>query len=134
MQQSLKDIIFSIMINEDFNRPFMFRKIEKILCKVSGKPYTQGIMQVSSPIPLSDEESIKLAIHKIFEDAYNYFLEETDYLQESPLVIYIGRNYNPCDDYISAVEDIYNITLYTTNFIGPLSYQAFSFLKLRALS
>jgi len=26
------------------------------------------------------------------------------------------------------------ITLYTTNFIGPLSYQAFSFLKLRALS
>ncbi|SUU13317.1 Uncharacterised protein [Acinetobacter haemolyticus] len=122
------------MINEDFNRPFMFRKIEKILCKVSGKPYTQGIMQVSSPIPLSDEESIKLAIHKIFEDAYNYFLEETDYLQESPLVIYIGRNYNPCDDYISAVEDIYNITLYTTNFIGPLSYQAFSFLKLRALS
>jgi len=24
--------------------------------------------------------------------------------------------------------------LYTTNFIGPLSYQAFSFLKLRALS
>ena len=25
-------------------------------------------------------------------------------------------------------------TLYTTNFIGPLSYQAFSFLKLRALS
>ena len=26
------------------------------------------------------------------------------------------------------------IALYTTNFIGPLSYQAFSFLKLRALS
>ena len=26
------------------------------------------------------------------------------------------------------------LTLYTTNFIGPLSYQAFSFLKLLALS
>ena len=26
------------------------------------------------------------------------------------------------------------ISLYTTNFIGPLSYQAFSFLKLLALS
>ena len=26
------------------------------------------------------------------------------------------------------------ISLYTTNFIEPLSYQAFSFLKLRALS
>ncbi len=26
------------------------------------------------------------------------------------------------------------LTLYTTNFIGSLSYQAFSFLKLRALS
>ena len=27
----IKDIIFSIMINEDFNRPFIFRKLEKIL-------------------------------------------------------------------------------------------------------
>lgn len=105
----IKDIIFSIMINEDFNRPFIFRKLEKILCKVSGKRYTQGIMQVSSIIPLSDEESIKLAIHKIFEDAYNCFLEETVYLSESLLVIYIGRNYNPCDDYIGSVDDIYNI-------------------------
>ena len=26
------------------------------------------------------------------------------------------------------------VSLYTTNFIGPLSYQAYSFLKLRALS
>ncbi|WP_228277869.1 hypothetical protein [Acinetobacter haemolyticus] len=32
------------------------------------------------------------------------------------------------------VEIISNFSLYTTNFIGPLSYQAFSFLKLRALS
>ena len=30
--------------------------------------------------------------------------------------------------------DYYNYALYTTNFIGPLSYQAFSFLKLLALS
>ena len=28
----------------------------------------------------------------------------------------------------------WNLSLYTTNFIGPLSYQAFSFLKLLALS
>jgi len=31
-------------------------------------------------------------------------------------------------------EEVYPSSLYTTNFIGPLSYQAFSFLKLRALS
>lgn len=105
----IKDIIFSIMINEDFNRPFAFRKLENFLCRISGKSYTQGIMQVSSRIPLSDEESIKLAIHRILEDAYNCFLEEDVYLSEALLVIHIGRNYNPCDDYISAVEDIYNI-------------------------
>ena len=29
---------------------------------------------------------------------------------------------------------LYVSSLYTTNFIGPLSYQAFSFLKLLALS
>lgn len=105
----IKNLIFSIMINEDFNRPFAFRKLENFLCKISGKSYTQGIMQVSSQIPLSDEESIKLAIHRIFEDAYNCFLEEDVYLSEHQLVIHIGRNYNPCDDYISSVEDIYNI-------------------------
>lgn len=32
------------------------------------------------------------------------------------------------------VENIIRKALYTTNFIGPLSYQAYSFLKLRALS
>lgn len=32
------------------------------------------------------------------------------------------------------VKILYYSSLYTTNFIGPLSYQAFSFLKLRALS
>ncbi|NAR97647.1 TfpX/TfpZ family type IV pilin accessory protein [Acinetobacter haemolyticus] len=32
------------------------------------------------------------------------------------------------------LHDLYKYTLYTTNFIEPLSYQAFSFLKLRALS
>ncbi|NAR52291.1 hypothetical protein GPS64_16885 [Acinetobacter haemolyticus] len=31
-------------------------------------------------------------------------------------------------------KDQYFDSLYTTNFIGPLSYQAFSFLKLLALS
>ena len=105
----IKDLTFSIMINEDFNRPFTFRKLEKILCRFSSKNYTQGIMQVSSPIPLSDKESIKLAIHRILEDAYNCFLKEDVYLSEALLLIHIGRNYNPCDDYISAVEDIYHI-------------------------
>ena len=34
----------------------------------------------------------------------------------------------------TTLEEIYRSALYTTNFIEPLSYQAFSFLKLRALS
>ena len=105
----IKDIIFSIMTNEDFNRPFIFRKIENLICKITHRNCTQGVMQFSSRVPLSDEESVKLAIHKIFEDAYNCFIEEDVYLSESQLVIHIGRNYNPCDDYISAVEDIYQI-------------------------
>lgn len=32
------------------------------------------------------------------------------------------------------IENQTVLPLYTTNFIGPLFYQAFSFLKLRALS
>ena len=39
------------------------------------------------------------------------------------------------DDQHKRILDYINeIALYTTNFIGPLSYQAFSFLKLLALS
>ncbi len=34
----------------------------------------------------------------------------------------------------NSADYLLRISLYTTNFIGPLSYQAFSFLKLRALS
>ena len=39
------------------------------------------------------------------------------------------------DEYqFEKLKNDYRSSLYTTNFIGPLSYQAFSFLKLRALS
>lgn len=39
-----------------------------------------------------------------------------------------------CEALIRRAEIETKFSLYTTNFIGPLSYQAFSFLKLRALS
>ncbi|WP_228266265.1 hypothetical protein [Acinetobacter haemolyticus] len=42
------------------------------------------------------------------------------------------QNWDGLEPYKPKIQSIFS--LYTTNFIGPLSYQAFSFLKLRALS
>ena len=39
-----------------------------------------------------------------------------------------------CNDGPEVASNLCTDSLYTTNFIGPLSYQAFSFLKLLALS
>lgn len=57
-QDCFKALVYSIMIYENFNRPRQARFIERIYGKFSRKKHTYGIMQVMSPIPLSDEESI----------------------------------------------------------------------------
>lgn len=62
---SFQNIIYSIMILEDFYRPNHIRFLEKVL-HFFGKAKTTGIMQFSSKKLLSDKQSIKEAIKFLF--------------------------------------------------------------------
>lgn len=57
--EQLSIIIYSIIIFENFNRPYLIRKIENLKYSLTKKPGTFGIMQVRSNSSLSDIESIR---------------------------------------------------------------------------
>ena len=68
------------------------------------------------------------ALSKIFEDIH---LNQSEYLYLKP---YGEWAFRYSEQSTMMAYAVLQGPLYTTNFIGPLSYQAFSFLKLRALS
>lgn len=58
------NLLYAIMIYEDFNRPKYLRKLESFLVQLSfcKRKYSLGIMQVTSSQPLNDQESIESAV------------------------------------------------------------------------
>ena len=64
-------VVYAIMIYENFNRPKIVRWIENIHFLITKKPHTLGIMQVTSSKWINDEQSIPLAINKIISDCDN---------------------------------------------------------------
>lgn len=124
-----QQIVYSIMLHENFNRPKLFRIIEYInsLFKKEG---TYGIMQVKSNQILTDRESVKLGMiilmenfkkyklefqtefeNKVEEDGYYNSAEYLDQNFQNKLI----RSYNHCDDYsyeISELADYLNEKFY----------------------
>lgn len=105
----INKVTYSVMIYEDFNRPYIFRKFEILACKLFNKEYSQGIMQFTSNIPINDEESIKLAIKKFFKILYNILEKDEPHIWISQIIDQISRDYNPCNDYIDSID----LILYT---------------------
>lgn len=68
----LRCVFFSIMAIEDANRPKGFRFLERIACSL-GIANSTGIMQQKSSKPLSDCESVKLAVPYV-EQMWDRFL------------------------------------------------------------
>ncbi|MFA5838335.1 MAG: hypothetical protein WC849_00105 [Candidatus Paceibacterota bacterium] len=104
-EKILNDILFSIMIFEDLNRPKLLRIIEKLLFKI-GIIKTTGIMQIKSGKYLNDEESIKLAqekITKFFNKNKILYKSEVEY----ELVGKILVDYNPDAYYRDEVRYLY---------------------------
>jgi hypothetical protein len=75
----LQNLLFTVMLMEDFNRSSIVRGVERALVRI-GKAQTTGIMQVTSPgRALSDEESVELAqdrLAEIFDDWYSEYLNQ----------------------------------------------------------
>lgn len=63
------NLIYAVMIYEDFNRPKHLRRIENLFMHIL--PYkrklTLGIMQVTTDKPLTDEESILFAVDRLLK-------------------------------------------------------------------
>jgi len=68
----LRMFIYSVLIYENFNRPAVYRWIERRLLFPLGRASSTGIMQVRAKEPLSDEESVRLGakhLMDLYEDA-----------------------------------------------------------------
>lgn len=68
-EKNLYPVFYAMMIYENYKRPSMFRKIDRLLYRFTGKEKKQGIMQILSQSEIDDKASIKLAAKKI-EKAY----------------------------------------------------------------
>lgn len=69
-------LTYSIMIYEDFNRPFIVRQIENLNFRRSRATHTLGVMQVMTDRYINDRESVILAMEKIARDSNQCMSQE----------------------------------------------------------
>lgn len=101
-RERLGCLLYAIMIYEDYNRPFLFRKGEVLMKKTlfSDRDMTFGIMQVKSDYALTDIESIDLAFDIISQP----FLSHAS----APEEVAISR-YNNSEEYGFEVRFIFGV-------------------------
>ena len=98
----ISNLIYAIMIYENYNRPPIIREIEKIKLLISGHA-TLGIMQVSVTKLINNEESIKLGVNKILKEIKKEKKEKNFSISN------IIQNYNNGEKYKAEVMYIYEI-------------------------
>mgnify|MGYP000894561503 FL=1 len=94
-----KLLLYSILVYEDMNRPRVIRRIENTIVALFGCELTVGVAQVKSKKPLTDIESIKIAIEilKNTDGCNAYDVEE---------VKNAVRVYNSGEAYAEAVIEV----------------------------
>lgn len=93
--KELHEIVYAIMIYENFNRPFLIRIVEKIKLLFAGEA-TLGIMQVSSRVPINDRTSVKLGyqiLKKSYFDNRKHIKEKDKILRETVSSYNYGEKY-----------------------------------------
>ena len=58
-------LMYSIMIYENYHKPKLLRKLDILKYKFFPQKGYFGIMQTESKVPITDEESIELALQKM---------------------------------------------------------------------
>ncbi|CAM2905820.1 hypothetical protein ACEQ103284_10105 [Actinobacillus equuli subsp. equuli] len=99
------NLIYSIMIYENFNRGLVIRFLERVLF-FTRCIKTTGVMQVNSPSKLSDIDSIRIGGNILilkYREILSSEKNEYNAIRESI------KNYNPDIRYINNVMEIYNI-------------------------
>ena len=104
-------LTYSIIIYEDYNRPYFIRKIEYIRFLITKKEHTLGVMQVKTRTYIDDEKSLMLGMEKIKNDGQKIAKDDIDeYYLENPSwwVFKVAGLYNGGDDYSFEIRNIYD--------------------------
>ena len=108
-----KALIYSILIYEDFNRHILCRFMERLLFG-TGRIKTSGIMQVTSDVYLSNQDSVKKGACILIEKYNEVYKDKYNDTQDKNHSLYTARresikHYNSDISYINEVESIYNL-------------------------
>lgn len=133
----LKQIIYAIMLHENFNRPKAFRLLEYVKSIFSKHQVSLGIMQVKSEAFITDSQSVEKGIEILRTEVQALlpkFLEENErefensyqieYLEQAYQANLI-RKYNHCDDYtydIIELMDYINEKFYRNNNLNKILF------------
>lgn len=122
---SWEALVFAVLIVEDFNRPRIFRFVERFAFR-AGQAKTLGVMQVETDSLISDEESIRYGMDRlktiyekrvayrtwrIPETQRHYWDDRQSLLahEELNLIHEVLVRYNSSGDYAREVEAVYSI-------------------------
>jgi hypothetical protein len=97
------DLIHALMLVENLARPAWFRRIERLKGLVF-KQGTYGIMQVESAAPISDHDSVDLALRKL--SGVGPFINSKGYVDYAALRSF-AKTYNDDGDYADLVIQAY---------------------------
>jgi len=96
-----ENLVKAIAIYENLQRPKYIRFFERLLARIVKKQISQGLMQIKHRGPLSDNDSIVVAVKMYFVGSKNII---DDYFAQTDLI----RKYNNSDIYLSDVLEIYS--------------------------
>ena len=98
--------VYAVLIFENYNRPPLIRKLERIVFPVFSK--TLGIMQISTDYPISDIESVSIGLSRMQQSKREIF-KKSDKITGPSLVQGILRDHNKDDYYIQDVMEVMRI-------------------------
>lgn len=112
----LQQVIYAIMIYENFNRTATQRWCENILFRLGKRPMTLGIMQVKTNDYITNAKSVELGSKKI-KNSFDEFVETA--VADNPYGYWFGlgeqesclnkicQDYNGAQDYCDAIKYIF---------------------------
>lgn len=107
----LRGLIYAVMFVESFNRPGVYRFVEKLLFRL-GKAKTLGIMQVTTNKLISDRESVEIGGKRLVE-CHGQAVTAADEGELRGAYEHVVRHnvlvrYNHSGDYARDVEEIHD--------------------------
>ncbi len=123
----LSDIVYAIIIYENFNRPKATRYLENLVAKNTEKPRTLGIMQVTTERLLTDKESIEKGCAHLLKALLALFSGRSteNYYGFAPteIISRLSSSYNGGEGYSTQIKSIIAYMYNRKDFIDETAYK-----------